>query len=979
MSVPHSDIFGVNSVQRSSAIPLFLVLVTCLAASASPAATEGPFDDCIENARRHRDDPEAYACLSEIAGRTNLWHELTERLRAHLSNEPDDHPARVVLARALATLGDPTAEGEFRSAIDGLAATENVWVEVGARRAFVSHLLVTSRAPEAAIEVEALERLTARVGDPLLRAAGSISKAQYMIAVHRYGDAERVLKGCRDVVFERGWIQLKSGWYSDMARVHFFLARYRDSLDLYRDQAAMLRAAEIRYEEALALSNAALLKSRVLAQEGLLNEPGRREELLSDFRAALRAAVESGNRSIEASAHNFLGQAVVNAPEKRKHFRRALEIHRQQGEMGRALWDMRHLGESFFDEPRDVREGYRLLALALTEAKALGSRLDIINAHLQLGHTSLRLHRHGVAEAPLSPDKAIGHLLSATQEIEKVRDLQTTEQARARTFSRRAEVYGWIVGSLLWPPEEEPSSDDLDLAFRTLERLRGRTLLAEMDVAGATRALRPAGSAATRHDEALRSIADLQRRIGARHTRGPEKTRLLRELEIEETRLAEMRAEMLASDATFANLRAPDPPSLYDIRHGLKPGEALFSFLLQIMGDSPFTGGSWVLVVTRDGTRAHHLPDEPEIEEAVNLLLGALQARDGSDAAAAAALHEKILAKALDTLAGGIDRLIIIPDGPLHRIPFGVLRASDQADPLGLRYEITVAPSAAVWKRLREGVDGGTAARPALAFVDPELPFAGVPAAGDSDEETATYRAAVLDRWRELGGLPHARRESRAISRHLGWGSSLREGAEASEASLKSSPLENFGLLHFGTHALVDGKNPDRSAVLLSPGSASEDGLLQVREIVGLDLDLKLVVLSACDSATGEMLEGEGMMSLARAFLVGGARSVVGSLWPLRDDEAAAFFEEFYRQLGSGRSVAEAIRGARVERSAAGAATEAWSGIVALGDGTFVPYPGGASRVPQALWLAVGGSLTLLLVAAAGMLVRRRRARVTDG
>jgi CHAT domain-containing protein len=162
-------------------------------------------------------------------------------------------------------------------------------------------------------------------------------------------------------------------------------------------------------------------------------------------------------------------------------------------------------------------------------------------------------------------------------------------------------------------------------------------------------------------------------------------------------------------------------------------------------------------------------------------------------------------------------------------------------------------------------------------------------------------------------------------------------GRDASEAALKAADLRRYGVLHLAAHAVVDEERPERSAILLGPGAAAEDGLLQMREIVALRLADPLVVLSACRTAAGTVLEGEGVLGLARAFFQGGARTVVGSLWPLRDDEAERLFAAFYRRLAEGRSVAEALAEAKRERMRRGDPAAAWAGPVVLGDGDARP------------------------------------------
>ena len=367
-----------------------------------------------------------------------------------------------------------------------------------------------------------------------------------------------------------------------------------------------------------------------------------------------------------------------------------------------------------------------------------------------------------------------------------------------------------------------------------------------------------------------------------------------------------------------------------------------------------FAGGSWLLVTTRERTRVYRLPARGELRPAVGLFNGTFEQRDGSEAAPAAALYRRLLAEPLRDLPAGIRRLILVPDDALHRLPFAALRETPQAPPLAARYALTQVPSATHW-RASKGPRPPAAPIPALALADPPL------------------RRDRSDGAR-LGPLPYARQEAAGVVRALGGGSLRRFGADASEAYLKGAALRRFGVLHFATHAVTDEVDPDRSGVLLAPGAAAEDGLLQIREIVGLDLGGRVVVLSACSSDTGALLRGEGVMSLARGFFQGGAHTVVATLWRLRDDEAADFFARFYRHLGRGASVGAALHAAQAESIAAGVPAAAWAGIVALGDGGLVPLPGGRKEggvVAGRGWL--GGGAALITAAALAVLWRRRR------
>ena len=278
-------------------------------------------------------------------------------------------------------------------------------------------------------------------------------------------------------------------------------------------------------------------------------------------------------------------------------------------------------------------------------------------------------------------------------------------------------------------------------------------------------------------------------------------------------------------------------------------------------------------------------------------------------------------------------------------------------------------PSATLWLSWK-GRRPAVAPIPALALADPPLPGA------DSGVQLAAAReraaVAVFASGVRLGPLPYARAESRSVVRDLGGGSVQRLGEDASEAFVKTTPLQQFGVLHFATHAVTDETNPDRSGVLLAPGAANQDGLLQIREIVDLGLDGRVVVLSACSSNTGALLRGEGVMSLARAFFQAGAHTVVASLWRLRDDEAADLFDRFYRHLGKGLSVAAALRSAQRDMIAGGAPAAAWAGLVVLGDGDLVPLPGGRKGIAVPV-LGLGGGVGLLAGGSGGLPAERTR------
>ena len=442
---------------------------------------------------------------------------------------------------------------------------------------------------------------------------------------------------------------------------------------------------------------------------------------------------------------------------------------------------------------------------------------------------------------------------------------------------------------------------------------------------------------------------------------GHQRQAMLERLEALEARVQEADRRIAVSAGRHTGELA-GATSLLAVQSALAPNEALLSFQVGIWEsyEGEFGGGSWLLAITRDRRRVYRIPDRSHFAPMVPVFTGLLARGDGLEIAAAVRLYRDVFSTALDDLPSGTDRLIIVADGPLQHLPFDALRAARDAPPLAARYELTATPSAALWLDWRKN-PVPPAPQGAFALADPELSTAGQGDAAD--------RSGVLLRGGTLGRLPHARRESRALSRHIGSVDAL-VGPLASEYAVKTRDLRDYQIVHFAAHAIADETHPERSAVFLSPGADSEDGLLQAREIGELRLEGRIVVLSACQTASGAVLSGEGVLSLARAFFQAGARTVIGTRWPVRDEDAASLFETFYEELGKGASISEALARTKIEAMLANRPPQVWAGLVLLGDGTSRPFPAGAGGTVNSTWPWTTAGLAI----AAAMVLAGRRA-----
>jgi CHAT domain-containing protein len=939
---------------RTAAILLLLL------ASAAPALAQGerPPPDSVERCDGYvRDEPgnfESYLCYWLLARRTGDWETSIRRVEALLSLDPGNASALLARGALAHNRGDPRAEEMYRRAIEGFSGSGDAAGEVRVLTVLADLLHREGRVQEAEAELERALARAERSGEADLRFEALVALGWQRYNQGDFGSAATLLRRAEGEVLPGGTAFQQMEILDALAAVSWAAGRYREALEHYRREAELLADGDAFRESGIRRNMA--LVAEGMAAGGEITEA----ELLEIQRAALEATVRAGNRHGEVGARLMMARRLPGE-EGLAEARRALALARELNSYRDTCWALWMLAERTCRvHPERIETALSLADEAVELARGKGDPGRLA--------TGLAV-RSGLHWRAGSEERGIADGLAALEVIEKVRDHQPDLQVRAGVFSRFAETYRHQIAWLALPFEgAEPSRKRLALAFRISERLRARSLLDALDAAGASAALAPRGDAAEERRAVLGEIAAVQSELMRARPGGESRAELLDRLEGLERDEAVLRDRVAREDPRFAGLRAPEIPDLSELRAALGEDQALLSY---VVGTEKTHEGdqeeklSWVLVLGRETLQALPVPDRAGLDREIRAYRSLLERRDGSEAEGAARLYRQLLEEALDALPAGVTRLLVIPDGPLHRLPFSTLRRAPGEEPLASRFEIQLLPSATAWTRWRRG-EAPAGDAPVLSLADPWLGSG----AGASETRSAGVFAAEL----RLGPLPHARREAESLRRRLGAGSLVLAGEEASEHALKSGDLSGYRLLHFAAHAVLDDEHPERAAVLLAPGSPEEDGLLQYREVVDLGLDGQAVLLSSCSSASGPVVGGEGVMGLASAFFQAGARTVVAGLWPLRDEEAADLVDLMGRRLARGESVGAALTGARRALIERGAPAASWAGLVVLGDADLVLVPGGRSSLPAAAPLALAG-LLVALAAAGLLLLHRRRSR----
>lgn len=218
--------------------------------------------------------------------------------------------------------------------------------------------------------------------------------------------------------------------------------------------------------------------------------------------------------------------------------------------------------------------------------------------------------------------------------------------------------------------------------------------------------------------------------------------------------------------------------------------------------------------------------------------------------------------------------------------------------------------------------------------------------------------------------------EARLIGRAVE--ADLTVGQAATEADFKKF-ASRYGVLHVAAHGLSDPSDPALSGLVFTEAftqGGSEDGVLHAYEVYPMTLDCDLVCLSACETGTGKPLEGEGTMSLARAFRSAGSRNVLMSLWKVDDRSTTEIMGSFYRHLAEGKGKASALAAAKHDFREAhpDAPPSLWAGFVLLGDDRPIRFTSGSRSVFFVVVIACAVLVTLAL-----FLFLRSRTSQADG
>lgn len=719
---------------------------------------------------------------------------------------------------------------------------------------------------------------------------------------------------------------------SNIGALYYLEGEMQKALDCYLEAIKLRKAGGDRRGAASTLSKVGLVYSA-------LNRP---EQALRSFEDALQSIRESGDKLEEADALSHIGGVYRQLGQFTKalnFYEQALKLQLDSGKQTAYANDLSNVAMVYRDQGQydkaleRLQEAYRV-DQSIHEQRDTGITIERIGAiqrlrgnpaeaidyldkalviARQLGEKQLEaatLYERGMAHAAQNDwNTALDDAEQAIRVTENVRGGVASYEMRASYLAPLRGQYELAIDALMQIQKQHPDGGYAARAIAMAERSRARSLL---DLLTESRSGIGAGNERG-VDSALQEKAHgLEASLGVLGARllrlppgAPQRVVLEAKLQTESADLDAVRAEIRARSPSYAAITQPEPVALSEIQSLLDHNTIFLEFSL---GEPR----SYLWLVTPASIESFELASRKTIQTAARKLHDNWS---GNTPSAGRELADLLLKQASPKL--GRARLVIAAEGALEYIPFSALPMGNGAMLIDT-HEVVNVPSASALAILRRDAVTRTRAPKAIAvFADPVFSAQDLrvrAAAQAAVPQPSEYkRSADESGLGSFDRLPGTRREAQQIVALAGAGRSLQAfDFNASQAAALSPQLADYRIIHFATHGILNSMHPELSGLLLSmvdPAGKPIDGFLQTHDIYSMKLRADLVVLSACQTALGTEIAGEGLVGLTRGFMYAGTPRVVASLWRVPDGPTAELMRIFYaNMLGKGLPAAAALR-----------------------------------------------------------------------
>ncbi|MEG4065449.1 CHAT domain-containing protein [Microcoleus sp. SVA1_A1] len=525
---------------------------------------------------------------------------------------------------------------------------------------------------------------------------------------------------------------------------------------------------------------------------------------------------------------------------------------------------------------------------------------------------------------------ALQSIQAAIAIVEDIRGQLLDPEFRTSYFATVQGYYKLQIDLLMQLHQQNPNQGYNSQAFNVTEQSKARTLIELLTESRAdirsgvdTQLLQQEQDIQTQLDALDKRRLEL---ANSRLDNNQQIATLEAQRAILQTQYRDIQAQIRATSPKYAALKYPQPLTLEQVQQQILDDNTL------ILSYSLGSDRSYLWLVSKTEMTSYQLPSGKRIEDLINQkvrpqLINPRTSRNNFNANTTE-LSNILLKPVLDKI--GNKRLVVISDGALQYLPFGAMpdpRVNNNYQPLLVNNEVDYLPSATTLQTIRNETQNRTPAPQSIAVladpvfstddrrVDHNSPIPNtneLPLAAQNLDRAARNARGNWDR------LPGTRQEAEAILNLFPENSRLAYfDFQASRANALSDRLSQYRFIHWATHGFANPQNPELSGVVMSlvnESGQNSNGYLLLGDIFNLNFNAELVVLSACQTGLGEVIQGEGLIGLTRGLMYAGTSRVVTSLWSVPDAETAILMEKFYtKMLQNNLKPSDALRAAQLE------------------------------------------------------------------
>lgn len=724
------------------------------------------------------------------------------------------------------------------------------------------------------------------------------------------------------------------------------LGEIQNALDVYTQSLEIWQDIGNRQYEGSSVNNLGII----------YNDLGEYDKAISNYNQAIKIQTAIGNRPSIGIYLNNLAYAYMrleNYTEADNYFRQSLVIKKDdetnRGQRSVAV-TLNNIGTNL-SLKGDYQNGINYLQQSLDLRRKIEDKWGIANSLLNLGkvqseNSQSTESRKNIEEANIRSielgdrrmeaesfyllaisekglgnlDKAISNVGKGLEIVEVIRGELIGSEVRYAYFSTVQNYYELYIDLLISNFEKTKDKTHIAKALEISERSRSRSLIELLRQANVNFKQGIDSELLEKFQTSQSLLNDkynARQRLLSETPTAEQVAKINDEIKVLTVQTESLRLELRKNNPKFADLTEGKTVSAIEINNLLDEKTVLLEYKL---GEKR----SFLWLVTNNSIEVFVLPSRRQIENKVNVFYNLIVADKPNELSLVAKTSNDLSNILFGQIKSKIaeKRLAIVAEGTLQYLPFSALK-SPNSDGKNLveDNEIVILPSASVLDQIRKNSAETKQFNKTIAiFADPVF-----------DEKDARIKRTNLppDKQNQplvrnlkfkqkLPRLIASRQEALNISNFANKDKiNLRTDFDANIQNVSDKNLADFRILHFATHGFLDTAKPAESGLIFSifdESGREQNGFLNLDSIYNLNISSELVVLSACQTALGKDIRGEGLIGLSRGFLYAGSKRIVASLWKVDDSATAEFMKLFYRNhLEKNMSAAAALRQAKLE------------------------------------------------------------------